>query len=259
MAITYEVKFSQSDVTEGRAYNAVYFADEDYADGTIGTTGLGLGKLVGIKDDGESLAYGGKTAPTLQYADASSGIKAVGFVWRASAPAVDTTITDQLTNIDANYYPYGDREDTGLVMIKRGAIVVKDTTRDYYFNTTKKAITGTVEVAGGALDDVVGTGTSFTTELRVGDLIEVDGQVKEVVTITDNTNLVVGSNFSGAVAAGEAIYISSDLFRPVFLGEDGLFKVVTPTSGLFKQTVGYVVNGNNILVNLELDITGATV
>jgi len=267
MAITYKVKISQADVMEGRAYNAPYFADNDYGDGTIGTTGLALGRLVGLKSDGETGAdgYAGKTTTTLIYADASTSVKAAGFVWRTSPPIQDKTVIDQINSSDENYYPVGysttalEREETPLVLIQRGVVVLRDTARDYHFNTVKEVITGTVEVAGGALGTVAGTGTAFTTELRVGDLISVDGNIKEVLAIASDTSLTVTTDFSGAVAASTVIYIESDLRRQVFLGEDGLFTVKAPVSGAFQQVVGYVVNGNDILVNLELDITGETV
>ncbi len=266
MAITYKVKYSQFDVEEGRSYDAGYYADNDYGDGTIGTTGMALGRLVAFKSDGNTGAegYAGKTVTTLQYADASDAKKAVGFIWRASWTKKDLSPIDKITTKDDNYYPVGysttllERESEPLVMIKRGVVVVQDTTRNYHFNTVKKALTGTIEVAGGDLDTVVGTGTAFTTELRVGDLISVGGVIKEVKKITDATHLDVTVAFAGAVAALTAIYVESDLGRPIYLGENGLYTIATPASGSFMQIVGYVVNGNNILVNLELDIKGKT-
>ena len=141
MSISYKVKFSQADVEYGKAHSLALFVDNDYSDGTIGTTGLGLGKLVAIKSDGESDApnFSGSVVPTLQYADASDVKRAIGFVWRTSPRAVDTTVTQMLAATDENYYPWGVREDQPLTIIREGEIVVTDTTRDYYFNTTRKA------------------------------------------------------------------------------------------------------------------------
>jgi len=259
MAITYKVKTSQLDVNYGKAHSLGLFVDNDYGDGTIGTTGLALGRAVAIKSDGDTDAVSSTTA-TLQYADASTVKKMVGFVYRTSPRAVDTTVSDMLTTADQNYYPYGDREDTALTIIREGEIVVEDTTRDYHFNTYKKTLTGTVEVASGDLDAVVGTGTAFTTELRVGDLIIVDGQTKEVASITSDTALGTTTAFSGAVAASEPIYGESDLFRPIYVGEDGLYTIVTPsTSTALSQKVGYVANGNNIHIDLSIDPDGSII
>lgn len=254
MAITYEIKSSALDVNEGRAYSNALFADQSI------TNGLGLGKLVAVKGDGASDAYPYDVAtPTIVLADASDKAVAVGFVWRDSLKPVDTTTSQELAGITPVYMPFGDRETEPLVMIKRGVIVARDSDREYCYNTTKSALTGTVAVAGSGTQ-VDGTGTAFTTELREGDLIEVGGVKVIVDTITSNTELdVVASDaFAGVVASGVA-YISSDLFRLIYLGEDGAFTLKTPQSGEFKQPVGYVINGNNVTINLELDVTGSVV
>jgi hypothetical protein len=263
MSITYAVKVSQLDTMEGRSYNGDYFADNDYGDGTIGTTGLALGRLVALKSDGETGAdgYEGCTTTTLEYADASDKKPAAGFVWRISPMEQEKSVPDQINNPDNNYYPVGystteiEREESPLTLIQRGAVVVKDTDREYYFNTVRESI-GTVEVSG-AGTQVDGSGTTFT-DLRVGDFILVGGEKKEIESITSDTVLDVTVAFSGIVVSGEG-YLESDLRRPIYLGEDGKYTKVTPASGDFKQVVGYVVNGNNILINLEIDITGEVV
>lgn len=263
MSITYAVKVSQFDTMEGRAYNGAYFADNDYGDGTIGTTGLALGRLVALKSDGETGAdgYDGFTTTTLQYADASDQKPAAGFVWRISPMEQDKSVPNQINNPDNNYYPVGysatalEREESPLVLIQRGVVVVEDTEREYHFNTIKESI-GTVEVSG-AGTQVDGSGTAFTN-LRVGDFIVVGGEKKEIASITSDTVLDVTVAFSGAVASAEG-FLESDLRRPIYLGEDGKYTKVTPASGDFKQVVGYVVNGNDILINLEMDITGEVV
>lgn len=67
-------------------------------------------------------------------------------------------------------------------------------------------LTGTVEVvnstgASGAFINVVGSGTSFLTDFQVDDYIRIDGEVRKVVGITDDTTLTVGTAFTEAKAA----------------------------------------------------------
>ncbi|TGL39619.1 hypothetical protein EHQ53_13945, partial [Leptospira langatensis] len=61
-------------------------------------------------------------------------------------------------------------------------------------NGSDISLTGTISATGTA---VIGSGTSFTTELAVGDWIcGTAGQFREVASITDNLNLVLVSGFS---------------------------------------------------------------
>lgn len=62
--------------------------------------------------------------------------------------------------------------------------------------------TGTVTTAA-ASPNVVGVGTKFLTELRVGYLLTINSVTWRVVTITDNLNVVVNANW-GAINAGVA-------------------------------------------------------
>ena len=58
--------------------------------------------------------------------------------------------------------------------------------------------TGTITASGTA---VTGTGTKFTTELEVGDILTADSITAIVKTITDDTHLVLEEAFSGAITA----------------------------------------------------------
>ncbi len=62
------------------------------------------------------------------------------------------------------------------------------------FAGTDSALTGSINPT--ASKDVVGVNTLFTTELAVGDTILVSSEIREVETITDNTNLTVTAAFT---------------------------------------------------------------
>ena len=57
-----------------------------------------------------------------------------------------------------------------------------------------KNLTGTCAIDGSAV--VEGTGTAFTTEVAVGDTITLDGETKEVLTITDDDTMTMDSAYS---------------------------------------------------------------
>lgn len=60
--------------------------------------------------------------------------------------------------------------------------------------------TGTVSVTSGSTK-VTGSGTKFTTEVKVGDEVTINGESKEVTAVTDDTNLTVASNFSASASS----------------------------------------------------------
>ncbi|MCR4288715.1 MAG: flagellar hook-basal body complex protein [Candidatus Scalindua sp.] len=65
--------------------------------------------------------------------------------------------------------------------------------------------TGTTRVLTGSIDptastSVTGVGTAFTTELAVGDKINVNGEIRKVVTITSDTALTVDGAFTDTAA-----------------------------------------------------------
>jgi len=67
---------------------------------------------------------------------------------------------------------------------------------------------GSVPTVSGTISSaaltVTGAGTSFTTELRQGDLIRASGQVRQVAVITNNTSLTLLDAFSPNLAAASA-------------------------------------------------------
>ena len=65
--------------------------------------------------------------------------------------------------------------------------------------------TGTTRVLTGSIDptastSVTGVGTAFTTELAVGDKINVNGEIRKVATITSDTALTVDAAFTDTAA-----------------------------------------------------------
>lgn len=65
-----------------------------------------------------------------------------------------------------------------------------------YFRNRSTTVTGTVTING--TTTVEGAGTSFDTELQVGDSITINGETKIISSITDADTLIVRSAFSGS-------------------------------------------------------------
>jgi hypothetical protein len=91
---------------------------------------------------------------------------------------------------------------------------------------TPQTMTGTHTL--NATTAVVGSGTSYTTEVAVGDLITINGEQKEIATITDNLNLTVTSAFAGSGGfSGTLDHPSSQETYDIYYGPAGFS---TPTS-----------------------------
>jgi hypothetical protein len=83
---------------------------------------------------------------------------------------------------------------------------------------------GTIETAGTA---VLGTGTRFTTELRVGDAIRADGETRLAVAIPSDTELELDEPFSAGLAPGTGFLRPGAQLLPRV---PGLSAAVLPTS-----------------------------
>jgi hypothetical protein len=124
--------------------------------------------------------------------------------WGAgSATTPSGTSTDAIVGLN----PYADGvivcQGTGIYFSIDG-ITWTQVNKDTY-----KAITGTVAVTASSAG-VVGTGTSFTTELAVNDRIKINSVNYRVLSITDNTNLTVDFDVVSS-ASGQDIYKSGML------------------------------------------------
>jgi flagellar hook protein FlgE len=78
-------------------------------------------------------------------------------------------------------------------------------------NTTR-ALTGSIDPT--ASTSVTGVGTAFTTELAIGDRINVNGEIRKVATITNATNLTTETAFTDtgndtALSAGTGVLTGS--------------------------------------------------
>ena len=116
------------------------------------------------------------------------------------------------------------RVDTGAVESNFFDSIQLANTTDYFFvrgilyskdRNAGQTGTGTISSTGTA---VTGAGTSFTTELVVGDLIEADGQKKKVISITDNTNLTVDFAFDSDLSSEAFTYHDSNAVDPNAFG-----------------------------------------
>lgn len=76
----------------------------------------------------------------------------------------------------------------------------------------KSTRTGTATVTAGS-NAVTGAGTAFTTELRIGQEITINGERKVITSITSTTALTTDSNYQTA-AAGASIYLMDDILVP---------------------------------------------
>ncbi len=104
--------------------------------------------------------------------------------------------------------------DEGLTALNARHYAIEDPEATLHvYGATWTALTGTV-TATNSSDAVEGAGTSFTTELVVGDAIKIESdygsaQPYEIFTIdgiTDNDTLSVDSNYQGTTQAGMLIY-----------------------------------------------------
>jgi len=76
----------------------------------------------------------------------------------------------------------------------------------FHLGGAKIQLTGTVNVAGGS-NAVVGTGTLFTTELKVGDAIQIGTETHFVTAITDDLNLTLEGNYASGSGGNYVLVI----------------------------------------------------
>jgi|GEM_PF-5291673 len=77
----------------------------------------------------------------------------------------------------------------------------------------RNELTGMVTVGSGS-DVVIGTGTAFTTELKIGDPISIAGEEFTVTAIVDDTELMI-SGFHAAGALNAMAFTGTEILRTI--------------------------------------------
>jgi hypothetical protein len=248
MAIVKRIMANTSEIDLGVTYAREFPIDDSF------TTGMVWGQLMSVDGGGDSDDfYSSGVGATAILADSTNETK----------PALGVLVTTSNKDLYAGLNldnalvmkPFGmDSENMTTPMVKKVRVKIYDSTApdtDIY-NTVTTALTGTVAIGGTTA--LTGTTTAFTTELAVGDLVEVEGEVREVKTITNDTAVVTSVAFVGT-ATGKTANLRSDYGRPVYLTTSGDFTKVLPISG-WKQEVGTIVSGSHVDIDIKL---GATV
>jgi hypothetical protein len=115
--------------------------------------------------------------------------------------------------------------------------------------TSTANLTGTVAKTSGSAV-LVGTGSSFTTELSVGQVISVPGtatEVKVVTVVTDNTHVTVNSNYANTASGQTAARLSSPVVFPVATLAIVNAGILWDTSATGNRTIEIRLNGATIL------------
>ena len=122
--------------------------------------------------------------------------------WEQFGSATPTGSADRILGV----FPYAD----GVVAVASNGIYFS-TNGDTWLQVNRDtyvAQTGTVGVTNtsGTYINVVGTSCAFLTEYEVGDHIRIDGNIRQIASITDNDTMTLETEITGGVAAGEAHY-----------------------------------------------------
>jgi len=88
-------------------------------------------------------------------------------------------------------------------------------------NKDSKSVTGTIAVTNGS-KAVVGTGTTFTTQLKSGNTLVIANVEYRVESITDNTHLTLHVPYAGSTATGVSVTANE---QPAYISDDSLAQV----------------------------------
>lgn len=114
-----------------------------------------------------------------------------------------------------------------------------------FINTQKTGTVSAVDAgAGVGLDILVGVGTAFTSEFKVGDFVQVNGETREVESIADDTNMTVTAAFTACAA--EDIFLATPA-----TGEEPASTIVnaagTAYGGIFPVDRGFIIGSAHTL------------
>lgn len=118
------------------------------------------------------------------------------------------------------------------------------------------AQTGTVQIFS-ANGKVVGSGTSFTTQLAVNDIIKINNQVRKVVNIASTTVMNVNAAFSSATT-GQSLYKLTTVTRANVTGISGSTLSTDATSLVSLANVVYMVIPDYKTTNYDYEIVNIT-
>jgi hypothetical protein len=88
-------------------------------------------------------------------------------------------------------------------------------------NKDSKSVTGTIAVTNDS-KAVVGTGTTFTTQLKSGNTLVIANVEYRVDSITDNTHLTLHVPYAGSTATGVSVTANE---QPAYVSDDSLAQV----------------------------------
>jgi len=249
MAIVKNIEYNTSGAHRGKTDSASYPVDDSL------TSGIEICQLIALKGDGTSEKFwdtNSGSGPTLILADNTDDTKpAVGIVYDTSGHyQYDGFTTDEQRYL----LPFGTKnENKGLGLLKDVVVDVEDnSTGGAVYQGVQQTLTGAWSVDTGVNAKKITEDTTSgaaTTELEVGDYVKIDGEVRQVVTITDDDEILVGSDFDSD-KSGETMYQDVDLEKPIYLGTNGDFVKLKPSSGRI-QVVGRIVSSNQVKIDLE--------
>ena len=187
-------------------------------------------------------------------ADKATALKAEGFIFEASP--LDPYGRGDQYNVNPTFANAGVREYRKLGMIRKGFAVLNNNNGDRlgtYWRMVDEDLTGTVATTSGSTA-VVGTSTTFTTSLKVGDYITIATVpgVYQVATIADDTHLTLSANAS-ATASGKVVTAKNMYGKPLYLADNTVdiqVQTLKPTSNI--QVVGRIEHTD--IIEFDIDI-----
>ena len=199
-SITLSSAFSSGDVTDVTCYgfkSVDYFAPEDIRkpfDGIVALYGKSITTINNYTPDAQlsnnifPLSLPNDTEikeATKATVDAYTEIENTNKFYDRSSAEFINALGDSYSE---TLYPYvtksGDLIDLGLINLNI------DATLGTAFSYSESEVSGTGTITSSGIS-ITGSGTSFTTELKVGQRIKANGVSRVIASITDNTNLTI--------------------------------------------------------------------
>jgi hypothetical protein len=129
--------------------------------------------------------------------------------------------------------------------IRRVTVRANDT---YLETNTKFTNAGNTLPLYKANSIILGSGTTFTTQLAANDVIKVNNEIREVIAITDNTHLTVNTPFTYRESGNAVVKLSNTVFtiagnvntlaQMIVAGDNVTFNIAT--SNVYKAQTGSV-------------------